>query len=317
MYNEEVKRKFLEWYYQGHKQNSQHLRYFEIVQPFEESVGKDISEFQKEDARDCLVSLGVSSAGSMRNIISFFRQYEKWCVDNNVFENVHCGFCMLSVRDVDMSPSFSEVYFKDEDDFLQSLHAIREFDNGYPDVPYFIFSWLGLSKEYAVSVRESDVDLEDKVIYCPDGSICAMGFSDKIRDILQAFKDCKMGTRGTRTGYRTVYKDRSADVFIKRFLPRGTKNVENYGKPYTVSQMNGQINKYKTIDISEALLRKFTYQNVAKSGALFRLYIAEKSGVNVLASENKKLMLLVNNSEAGKSNLSKDYIEYKKAFNLS
>lgn len=316
MYNEEIKRKFLEWYYQGHKQNSQHLRYFEIVQPFEESVGKDIAELDSKEAKECLSTLEITSIGSVRNMISLFRQYLKWCDEYEVFQNIRAGFRNVKENEFDMSHSFSEVYFKDEDNFLQTLRAAREFDNGYPDVPYFIFSWLGLSKEYAVSVRESDVDLEDKVIYTPDGSICAMGFSDEIRDILQTFKNCKVGTRGTGAGHRIVYKDMSTDVFIKRFLPRGTKSADKAGTPYTTIQMDGQINKYKTFGLPEDLLKKLTYHNVLRSGIFSRLYAIEKSGVDVLAKENWFLTAVINESYTGARNLRKNYEEYKRAFNL-
>lgn len=313
MYNEEVKRKFLEWYYQGHSLQSKHEKWFNDIEEFERKVGKDLSEFDEKEAFECVNSIGLMSSGYARAMLSLFKTYTKWCADYGISSSRESGVAVLKNNKIVLSTGFSSSYFKDEKEFLQTLRLVHEFDNGYPDIPYLIFAWLGLSKEYALSVMESDVDLEDKVIYYPDGSICAMGFSDEIRDVLREFKNCKVATRGTGRGPRTVYKDMSVDVFIKRFEKHGS---DKFGVPYTGEQIEAQFRQARAAINRNESVDKLSFKKVRKSGIFNRLYKIELSGVNVTSIENKPMVLPIIDGVMVYYDFLKDYKAFKEAFNL-
>lgn len=313
MYNEEVKRKFLEWYYQGHFSQPQHEKWFNDIEEFERKVGKDLSEFDDKEALECLTSIKFMSSGYAQAMLSFLKAYTKWCESYGAFSSRKNGISALHGGGISLSGGFSNAYLKDEPEFLQALRMVHEFDNGYPDIPYLVFAWLGLNKEYAVSVRESDVDLEDRVIYGPDGSICAMGFSDEIRDVLREFKNCKVATRGTGRGPRTVYKDMSVDVFIKRFEKHGS---DKFGTPYTCEQIEAQFRQARTAAGTNEATEKLSFKRVRKSGIFNRLYQVERSGVDVTDTKNKPVVLSIIDGVAAYYDLLKDYKAFKEAFNL-
>lgn len=313
MYNEEVKRKFLEWYYQGHSHNPQHEKWFNDIEDFECQSGTDFSELDTGKMSDCINSISFTSSSSMQSMLSFLRAYTKWCQNFGAFPQHSRNTRSVKATSVNMAGGFSNAYLKDESEFLQALRMVHEFDNGYPDIPYLVFAWLGLNKEYAVLVRESDVDLDDKVIYGPDGSIYAMGFSDEIRDVLREFKNCKVAIRGTGRGPRTVYKDMSVDVFIKRFEKHGS---DKFGVPYTCEQIEAQFRQARAIAGESVLTRKLSFRAARKSGVFNRLYQVERSGVDVFDARNKAVVLRIISGSMAYRNFLQDYKAFKEAFNL-
>lgn len=313
MYNEEVKRKFLEWYQKDHVVDARFEKWFNDIELFERKFGMDFSELSEEEMSNCISSMSLVSSASVQSMLSFLWHYTKWCQDFGAFPQRAHNTGRVKATSVNMAGGFFDAYLKNEAEFLRAMRLVHEFDNGYPDIPYLIFAWLGLSKEYAISVKESDVDLNDKVIYGSDGLICAMGFSDEIRDALQDFKDCKVATRGTGRGPRTVYKDMSVDMFIKRFEKRGS---DKFGIPYTCEQIEAQFRQARAIAGENALTRKLSFKKARKSGVFNRVYRVECSGIDVFDIKNKPVVLRVVKGFMTYRDFLQDYKAFKEAFNL-
>lgn len=312
MYNPEIKERFLQWYDpQNAKRNTPRVA-FSIVERGEMQLGKDVAEMTRAEALDTLKQSGTSEYGTVRLAVNTLKKYVAWCQGNQVFPSIPGGFLELKAGDVDFSQSIAETLIRDESDFLSTLSSVREFDQGYPEPPVLALSWLGLRIKEVLSLKENDVDLTTRTITLV-GKVLVQGFSDEIHALLEQYVSCKTAERDHRTGWRSVIKDYSTDLFLKRMLPRGNKD---FGKPFGYSQMSTAIGNLNDRLKEDGLPGRLTYMNVWESGRYAKLWELEQSGIQVIAPGNRLLVEEVFRHSKSYYSAIRMYKAYKIAFNL-
>ena len=312
MYNEEIKRKFLEWYDPNNTKAGEPERYLQKLEVFEKSLGKDASQMSFEEAQQVVLALKVGQVSTLRKILSTYRRYSEWCDSYGAFPNVADGFIKLKTKDVDLSKSADGELFKDEDDFFGTLKQMYSFDEGVADVPYLALIWAGMKPKEVIELKDSEVDIENRIIYNHDGTVMIPNFSDAVYDVLVRYVQCKRATRGHHSGSKHVIKDMSVDTFLKKML---SPNSKDFGTNYTDSSLRTHIrDEYAKHEQSN--LKKPNMVEVWNSGRNYHLYTVERSGVDVFAQENKGVVETVFRHEKGYHNAIRMYKDYKKAFNL-
>lgn len=312
MYNEEIKRRFLEEAIGKADEKRRSLGVLNALSSFESSKGVDIAEMSRSVVVSCLKAMQLDEVGTVRVYITTGNKYTNWCEANRCFTNIPHGFKGLSVDDIDISDAISKSFFKDELDLVSSIQMVHDLDSGYADAPVLALAWLGLTMKEIIALRDSDVDLDSRCISLSDGST-VNGFSDTIHDVLYRYSTCRISSRDKGNVTQEVVKDMSVDSFIKKMLTRGSKF---FGRKISQVQVKGQLDmlveKYEQLGFP----RRHNFSNAWRSGRFYALYQAEQSGLNVFDFNNRPMVEQIFRHKKNYHDTIKMYRWYKKAFSL-
>ena len=312
MYNEEIKRRFLEEMARNKAEKIHFSSVFNAFCRFEQSFRADISEMTKGVVVNCLERLCLDETGTVRTYITVGNKYTDWCEANGYFSNIPHGFKGLSVDDVDISDAISKSFFRDELDLVSSIQMVHDLNSGYADAPVLALAWLGLTMKEVLALRDSDVDLDNRCIHLLDGSMIN-GFSDTIHDVLYRYSVCRISSRDKGNVTQEVVKDMSVDSFIKKMLTRGSKF---FGRKISQVQVKGQLDmlveKYEQLGFP----RRHNFSNAWRSGRFYALYRAEQSGLGVFDFNNRPAVEQIFRHKKNYHDTIKMYRWYKKAFSL-
>ena len=306
MYNQEIKERFLAEYEGGRKVSARIN--FESIGKYEELCGKDFAEMSACEAIEALKYVHIKTYGTAFGILSFVRNYIKWCREKSVFDNINNGLVSLTVDDIDISDELKTMLFTSEDELINAMRSVRPFDDGYYDVIVVLLVWLGIPQKQITSIKINDVNLSDSTVIFEDIEI---KFSDSIRDILSLYAKTKTGARIQADSVRTVYRDDSYDTFVRKFSA-----PKQLGKKLTNSQIEDAVYLLNKAYVEQGNDPKFTSGSVMHSGGLRRVYELEKQGVDVFSIKNKNAVIQAYRVKAKLYEILWLYKNYKKAFNL-
>lgn len=312
MYNPQIKTRFLEVYNPGNTQKNFPSSMFAVLENHEETLGKDLGEMDRAEAKEVLNTSGFNEYGTVRNAINVLKHYTTWCKENRVFQMIPGGFLELTAAEIDITDAVRRSYFRDEQDFLSTIRLVREFDQGYPEPVLYCFAWLGLKIREALSLRDDDVNMDNRTI-CLAGEIIVDGFSDGIYNLLEQYIDCDSAERGHATGSRLVMKDYSVDFFMKKML---SPNSKDWGRVYNYNQMSTAMGRLNRKLKEAGYPGRLQYEDVWNSGCYNRLWRAEQSGVDVFATKNRAFVEQIIRQMKGYHNTLVMYRIFKKAFEL-
>ena len=311
MYNEEIKKRFLQ---ESDSKNQSGSKIFLLEQfaVYEDKFGKDIYQMSFDEIKDCVNSVEFLESGTLGNAIALIKSYAKWCAQNNIFDGCPGGIFAIMPKDVDPAIAISKIVFKDEDSLSTAISKVRTFSDGYPEVMATVLLWSGLTMPQVFRLRDEHINLETGVVLNEDGSEVIAELSPWALSKAQVYARTKSGFRDSGNGPFEVVCDRSFDSFVKRFC---STNAKNYGKRLSYNQIVDAIYRMNEAYRDLGYTQQFSSTNIRRSGALYRLWKLEQSGVNLEAPENRTL---VESTYGAKKyyGIIWQYKNYKRAFNL-
>ena len=285
------------------------IQAFKRFSPYEEKQGKDIAQMDRRTATETIKDLTIKNYGTLINTLVHAKRYTNWAVENGVFVAPAAGFLEVTETGLETSEKATAQYLKDEEDLLTVLHSVRDFHEGYPEIPYLLFSWLGIDKRDIAAMKDDQVDLDSRTIKDASGNVIISGFSDAIKDALEAYVSCDGAYRDRGSNPAWVTKDKSVDTFIKKFL---TKNSANFGELTTTNQLDYSVSEARKIYNRIGGKRQLTQGNVLRSGQFFRLAELEKAqGIDVTDPKNRDIFRSIVNNVKDVSDLVKTYRGYR------
>lgn len=309
MYNQEIKERFLAESLGNKNENTLRAK-FDAIGIYEEQVGKDFAEMSMEEALTAMSEARTNTYGSAFSLLSLMRNYVKWCDDNVVFIGVNQSLVHLEIDDIDISKSLSELLFKNEMELMKELRSIREFEDGYTEAIILLLGWIGIEQKDVLSITSSDVDLQEKRVFLKKYDKF-VSFSDNIAYAFSRYEKTKVGSRSSGGDSRLVYRDDSYDRFVRKYCAKG-----QLGKDFTPTQVKHAVNKLNLAYVQNGNEPRFTGSNVVMSGALYRVMLLEKSGVDVFSIKNKNAVLDSFFVKAKLHEVLWLYKNYKRAFSL-
>ena len=311
MYNEEIKKRFLQ---ESDSKNQSGSKIFLLEQfaVYEDKFGKDIYQMSFDEIKDCVNSVEFLESGTLGNAIALIKSYAKWCAQNNIFDGCPGGIFAIMPKDVDPAIAISKIVFKDEDSLSTAISKVRTFSDGYPEVMATVLLWSGLTMPQVFRLRDEHINLETGVVLNEDGSEVIAELSPWALLKAQVYAGTKSGFRDSGNGPYEVVCDKSFDSFIKRFC---TTNSKSYGMRLTYNQIVAGITRMRIAYEDLGYTQQFSSTNIRRSGALYRLWKLEQSGVNLEAPENRTLVEAVYGAKKYYG-IIWQYKNYKRAFNL-
>lgn len=311
MYNEEIKKRFLQ---ESDSKNQSGSKIF-LLEQFavcENKLGKDIYQMSFDEIKECVNSVEFLESGTLGNAIALIKGYAKWCAQNSIFSDCPGGIFAIMPKDIDPAIAISKIVFKDENFLNTAISKVRTFNDGYPEVMAAVLLWSGLTMPQVFRLRDEHINLETGVVLNEDGSEVIAELSPWALEKAQQYAKTKSGLRENASGPFEVVCDRSFDSFIKRFC---STNAKNYGKRLSYNQIVDAIYRMNEAYRDLGYTQQFSSTNIRRSGALYRLWKLEQSGVNLEAPENRTL---VESTYGAKKyyGIIWQYKNYKRAFNL-
>lgn len=311
MYNQGIKEKFIQELTANGKSVKSVSKFFEGIGKIEESKNMDIALMGKDDFLFSLQSVESLRYTSAYTRLDVARNYVKWCIKNNVFCDISTAAFSTKIDEIDISEALKDILFTSEQELIHALRTVREFDDGYYEVIAAMFAWYGISKQQMLDIKISDVDLDHGFIFVDE-----LGYnvpiSETSAEILRTYAGTKTATRvAGGSVVRTVYRNDSYDLFLRKFLPRSqlVSKITQKNLDDTMSIMNRAY-----INVTGA--SRLTISNILDSGALYRVRILEQDGVDVFNPKHKEEILKAYRKKAKLHEVLWQYRNYKKAFNL-
>ena len=270
MYNEGVKRDFINAFGMDKWKFRWATATFNSVERAEEKLGKDIAEMTADEVGTALGSSDVTSSATLANRIPFIARYKSWCIDN--------GIPAVLVRSSDIHVNISDNI---RDTMVYSASNLLSIVNeAFPEKSandskciykaHLWFAFSGMQDLDSVRVRVSDIDFNQCSVFLDN----RMYFFSELgkRDIRHA---CEM-LRFDRivNGKSRSFKREDGDKVLRG---RETKNGPADDRSYLVKTLRSAVR----FGFSESGHPGMSYIRIRKSGIFSESFSREARGVPV------------------------------------
>lgn len=274
MYNEEIKKEFINYYLSkslSGNQESTNRKINGILERLgrvESEFGIDISHADYETAMSMVGMFLKGGAAYQNSQLSEVRQYLEWCIVNGktpILENPLAG---VTVKDIDLRFFYKISMVKEERELLEyldiSLKPIQAdtIDNLYRVYCLLLFS--GLTPDEALHIKEVDVKLPHRRIMANGNTI---NLSDKTTYFVKTLMDMDGYAKQTKSGMSI--RKKANDEYLLTFSTENRKYVSLYCKQ-AISKSNAL---YRTSTGKKTFLNS---TNIFNSGIFNRMYEKER-----------------------------------------
>jgi len=267
MYNEEIKRRFIESYTKSDANRAQCERAFEKTQELEEKYGIDLCEFDVKQMQEAFDLISGRQTNSQLGRFTILKAYSKWCINQgipNAKESIS-EISSVSLEKVKRQMVSSPTHLQF---FLDSVYEKE--DRNTTDNVSRCFYWLafsGVKIEDAIELTASNIDFTNMLIKVRDEEYPIY------REAVPSLRNCINLTafEYNHPRYSTTLKQvRSSSDQLLRLI--GTDATLQGIRDKTSRTTRKAIKEGKTnIELS--------YSRVRLSGFFYRIYELERIGI--------------------------------------
>ena len=284
------------------------IRVAKAAQPFEERFGKDLSNFNRDEVIQVVNSTEPTSPLTVKQYLHRIRQYQI-----TIGELDDSLITPITKDEIDIVHFVQKHFYKSFEDVLTEIQKVRELTGGYPEPVLLGFAWLGVDSKIVGQIEANQVDLtKGTLTLLGKHGVEKIEIEPSVLKTFRAFRNISVAYRSTNTEFE-VYPE-NTPYFLRRMLSRNSKKTP---KPYSDKDIGRILSDLRRDALEDGITIDLTYNNVQRSGELYRIYLLEQSGVNVFCTESqKRVCALANTSVNHFYDLSFQYQAYKEAFNL-
>lgn len=271
MYNEEIKKRFLEERYGGERGRGSdaYINTFKRFAPLEEKRGADLCTWSTEEVQDVIDGLSSTRIGSLVPRIFMLKAYSQWCVETGAIAGATTNTNGLVIPDnIDVIRNTMVTSPVDLQNYLDVLFTEENFEG--VDVIYRGFFWLafaGLNSRDAVEVSSDEVVPREMLIKHGGRSY------EIYKEGLLALKECS-----TLTSFNSIHK--TGAVIVRDRKP-GKSILRNTNGKASTRVLMARVSSIReeTKQMIEASGGEFdkqlSYDTVRLSGIFYRIHRAE------------------------------------------
>lgn len=171
MYNAEMKNAFLGTIANDNSYKA-YVRIFNAVEDMETGFNKDVCEMNVDEIFTVLDLKTGTRSNNIIHVMSLLRTYIDWCIQNGkvVGEN---NLDKIDFKDIDQSRTIKLRYLKDEAEFEEMCSVVYKRDAFYNETSEMQkelivrLCFLGLDNEEIVTLKKTDVDVENGILKSP------------------------------------------------------------------------------------------------------------------------------------------------------
>lgn len=304
MYNQEIKTRYLNTICSEASRVSAERYLIRFSKQAEDPSGVDIGDMTQEEIKLCLESMNYYSFSTIRTDIYILKEYVRW-YNKYIKLTDESPLDGLSARDIDLTKSFRRNLLKDERELVDVVSQLP-IDEGHPEIPVLLLSWLGLEIDDIIALKNEDVYVLNNTMFVKTPIGGTIRIQNKyMHDALMEYSIVKSATRQHRSEWKVFSDD--LGFFVKNMLPANSRII---GKRLTADMARKKVAHFYG-SLSDDF-KKASLSLVILSGRMHRIMMYEKANGNVpievFVSEFKsKLQVHLNDTM-------QQYEVYKKAF---
>lgn len=274
MYNEAQKKEYLETL--SSESTALTFEYsLNQFEPVERMLKKDLCQFSFQDFVMLFNNNKMTNNTTLVTNKSNIMKYLRWCVQNGYAESIVISELeRLSINDISSNAKIKTEFYGSEDELLDCFDEVLSGEDKIYKYTFSVFyglCWNGFSDEElfrtkAKSVIGNRIILDDREVY----------LSERMTDILKEYLVAEDMIVGEQT-----CKFAPTDLIIKCLERNGSKGVINSNYHATKSKAWKRIAEDLSIE-SRFYGKKIVPNKIRQSGAFYRLWQKEKSGVEVI-----------------------------------
>lgn len=271
MYNEKLKTEFVRYYTSSINTAKVCNTVFDAFEPYEQKWEADLCTKSTEELQPIVDTLVGFRARSKWMRLIILKDYVKWCMASNV-PGACDGMTHINATGLDKvkhqtvsSPAHLQRYL----DILFEPENDETIDNIFRC--FYWLAYLGIPEEDIFTIKCSDVDLGNRVVYYKNEEI------DIYKEAFKAFKNCATLTQflyinPSYPSNNAFYRDRApGDTLI-----RGFRSITLMSMRAMLSRRSKEKIDEKSTDL------KLSYYRVWISGLFYKMYYErENSGMSV------------------------------------
>lgn len=274
MYNEAQKKEYLETL--SSESTALTFEYsLNQFEPVERMLKKDLCQFSFQDFVMLFNNNKMTNNTTLVTNKSNIMKYLRWCVQKGYAESIVASELeRLNLKDVSSNVKIKTEFYGSEDELLDCLDEVLSREDKIYKYTFSVFyglCWNGFSDEElfktkAKSVIGNRIILDDREVH----------LSERMTDILKEYLVAEDMIVGEQT-----CKFAPTDLIIKCLERNGSKGVINSNYHATKSKAWKRIIEDLPIE-SRFYGKKIVPNKIRQSGAFYRLWQKEKSGVEVI-----------------------------------
>lgn len=274
MYNETQKKEYLETL--SSESTASTFEYsLNQFEPVERMLKKDLCQFSFQDFVMLFNNNKMTNKTTLVTNKSNIMKYLRWCVQKGYAESIVTSELeRLNLKDVSSNVKIKTEFYGSEDELLDCLDEVLSREDKIYKYTFSVFyglCWNGFSDEELFKTKAKSV-IGNRIIL-DDREVC---LSERMTDILKEYLVAEDMIVGEQT-----CKFAPTDLIIKCLERNGSKGVINSNYHATKSKAWKRIIEDLPIE-SRFYGKKIVPNKIRQSGAFYRLWQKEKSGVEVI-----------------------------------
>lgn len=276
MYNEIQKKEYLETLRESSEATALTFEYsLKQFAPVERMLKKDLCEFSFQDFVMLFNNNRMTNNTTLLTNKSNIMKYLRWCVQNGYAESIVISELeRLNPKDVATNTKIKTEFYGSEDELLDCFDEVLSGEDKIYKYTFSVFyglCWNGFSDEELFNTKEKSV-VGNRIILNDREVI----LSERMGDILEKYLSSEDAIVGER-----VYKFIPSDLIIKCLESKKSEGIITSN--YHANKSKAWKRLVEDIPIeSQFYGKKIIPNKIRQSGAFYRLWQKEKSGVEVI-----------------------------------
>lgn len=291
----------------GSEPKNEFSRICSVMQPFEELLEKDFSQFTREETIQAINSAEQTSPFVVKTYLLRARQYQIAMgeLDSSLI-------VPIAKEEIDFVTPLRKYFFKSFADVVVEITKVRPLDGGHVEPPLLGLAWIGVEPKHAGKILASEIDLKRGVLSSKDYNITFGNSEPEVLGVFRSFRNISKAYRSTTKSYEVHPED--SPYFVRRML---SDNSSKKAKPYLSTDISRIFGDLKRDAKDKGVEINLSYGDILRSGQLNRVYQKERTGDIMTSFEFKQLLCSTTGvSMSHFSDIFYQYKQYKLAFNL-
>ena len=262
MYNESLKRQFIEVSYNDKASVCHSLALFESLgEEYEAPRDLDIGDFTVDELYEIINKKDYITYTAVRNDIKILNSYRKWWAFSQRSE--YKTKSDLSTANVKLSAGMKHLLMFEPDEIF-SVQKDFPVNEGYAHAIVLMLAWMGFDKKEILNLSEHDVCIRDSTLTVANVAVDDFMFAN----CMSTWIENKAFTRRS-----DVFTKSDGDKLIRR-VSRATSAIKD--KPITEMYLKDLI--YHAYDATD---KQISIRSVNTSGQMYRMFQYEQAGNEV------------------------------------
>lgn len=299
MYNEEQKLKYLETI-ESESSRKYAITMFNRFEKCEQDVFGDIASWDEDQTYDAINLVHILDFSTIKQYLSYIEAYKEFTGGNNV---------SLNAQEINLTNAIRDVIIPNTEDLNIELRKTSNPMHGNYFCAAVCFAWLGVNIQVMPNIKSDAVLFSSNMIIDNECNIHMSDIDNLVINILEEYWNVAEAIRGNGKAYPL-----NNGRFIRLMVGANSRKIP---KPINVASIYTTFTTFK--EKYEAMYNKpfkLFYGDVLKSGGLYRLYQAERQGVDWSTNSSDASLLSIYAAPGKTFDIRSLYRQYKRAFNL-